>query len=302
MSRTKYHGIYPILYAFFNADGTLDRAAMGTQVEGCIRAGAHGIAILGLATEVNKLNLPERIQLMEWAAEDIGGRVPYAVTVAEPSVPGQIDFVKRAATAGADWVILQPPPVLGVAEIDYARFFGAVADASPVPVAIQNAPGLIATSLSNATLAAINRNHPNLCMLKAEGPATYVQSLIAETEGRFDVFNGYNGLQLPNSLRAGCAGLIPSPDTVDVQAQIYNLMRSGKPEDEAEAERLHREILPLLLFLMTTVENLCAYGKRLAAQRFGIREVHPRAPSLAPTEFGLQCLTRLSAQLPPLPA
>jgi 2-keto-3-deoxy-L-arabinonate dehydratase len=300
MANTEFRGVYPILYAFFNRDGSLDREAMRAQVEGCIAGGAHGIAILGLATEVNKLNVLERRTLMEWAAQDIGRRVPYAVTVAEPSINGQIEFVTAAAQAGANWVILQPPPVLGVAEAEYARFFGAVADASPVPVAIQNAPGLIATSLSNATLRELNRRHPNLSLLKAEGPATYVQSLIEETEGCFDVFNGYNGLQWPNSLRAGCAGLIPSPDTADVHAKIYGLMKTGNNEDEAQAERLHRDLLPLIVFLMTTVEHLVAYGKRLAARRLGIREVYARAPAIEPTAFGLACMARYSSHLGPL--
>src|SRR5215831_14416556 len=108
-SQTGFHGIYPMLYAFFNRDGSLDRAAMARQVEACIAAGAHGIAVLGLATEVPKLNVTERRQLMESVAADVRGRVPYAVTVAEPSVAGQIEFARAAAGAGADWVILQPP-------------------------------------------------------------------------------------------------------------------------------------------------------------------------------------------------
>jgi 2-keto-3-deoxy-L-arabinonate dehydratase len=300
MPRTPFHGIYPILYAFFNRDGTLDREAMRVEVEGCIRGGAHGIAALGLATEVNKMDVGERRQLMDWAGEDIAGRVPYAVTIAEPSVAGQIEFAKAAVAAGAKWVILQPPPVLGVAESEYVRFFGAVADRCEVPVAIQNAPGLIATSLSNAALKLLNAQHPNLCMLKAEGPATYVEALIRETEGRFDVFNGYNGLQLPNSLRAGCAGLIPSPDTVDAHVKIFELMKTGRAQDEQEAERVHRELLPLLVFLMQTVEHLCAYGKRLAARRLGLGEGHARAPAIAPTEFGLACMERYAAHLGPL--
>ena len=60
MATTDFRGVYPILYAFFGADGRLDRAAMRRQVEACIRGGAHGIAALGLATEVNKLTDSEK--------------------------------------------------------------------------------------------------------------------------------------------------------------------------------------------------------------------------------------------------
>ena len=45
-----FHGIYPILYAFFDAQGRPDRALMRRQVEACLRHGAHGLAVMGLAT------------------------------------------------------------------------------------------------------------------------------------------------------------------------------------------------------------------------------------------------------------
>ena len=60
-----------MLYAFFDARGRLDRAAMRAQVEYCVASGAHGIAALGLGTEVSKLEPEERRQVVEWAAEDL---------------------------------------------------------------------------------------------------------------------------------------------------------------------------------------------------------------------------------------
>jgi 2-keto-3-deoxy-L-arabinonate dehydratase len=256
--------------------------------------------VLGLATEVGKLATSERLDLMHWIAEAIGGRVPYAVTVGESSVPGQIAFVREAAKAGADWVILQPPAIAGVPESEYVRFLAAVAEKSDLPVAVQNAPGLMATSLSNAGLKELNRRQPNVCLLKGEGPAIYVRQLIEDTEGKFDIFNGYGGLQLPNSLRAGCVGLIPASDIFDPQVRIYELMQSGKKKDEEEAERIYRDLLPLIVLLMASVENFLCYGKRLAAKRMGIKNVYSRAPSLSPSEFGLQCLERYASHLGPL--
>lgn len=299
-SHTGFHGVYPILYSFFDAEGRLDRAAMRRQVEGCIAGGAHGIAVMGLATEVGKLDVTERRQVIDWVGEDIAGRVPYAVTVGEGSVPGQIAFVKAAKAAGADWAILQPPPVTGVPESEYVRFLGSVAEQSELPLAVQNAPGLMATSLSNNGLKALNRQHPNVCLLKAEGPATYLRQLIDDTDGAFDVFGGYAGIQLPDSLRAGCVGMIPAPDLFDPQVRIYELMRQGTQEAIAEAERIHRELLPLIVFMMSSVENFVAYGKHLLAQRLGLENGAARQPSIPVTEFGLEIMSHWARHLGPL--
>ena len=136
----KFRGIYPILYAFFDRQGKLDREAMRLQIRACLDAGAHGLAMLGLATEVAKLEESERLQIVEWAAEEVSGRVPMAVTVFGHSVDQQIRFAKMVQSFGADWLILQPPPVKGLSEADWLDFFGRVMDSTSLPVAIQNAP------------------------------------------------------------------------------------------------------------------------------------------------------------------
>jgi len=298
---TGFHGVYPILYSFFDTNGHLDREAMRRQVEGCIASGAHGITIMGLATEVGKLDVNERRQVIDWVGQDIAGRVPYAVTVGEGSVPGQIEFVKAAKAAGADWAILQPPAIMGVPESEYVKFLGAVADQSDIPLAVQNAPGVMATSLSNGALKTLNRQHPNVCLLKAEGPATYIRQLMEDTEGVFDIFGGFAGIQFPDSLRAGCVGMIPAIDLFDPQVRIYELMREGTPEAIAQAEEIHRELLPLIVFMMSSVENFIAYGKHLAALRLGLPNGLARQPSVPVMDFGLEIMSHWASHLGPFP-
>jgi 4-hydroxy-tetrahydrodipicolinate synthase len=265
-----------------------------------VRHGAHGVAVLGVATETNKLDHAERRQIMEWTAEAVAGRLPLAVTVAEPSVHGQAAFVRAARDAGADWVILQPPPVAGMGEGELLRFFGAVAATTDLPVAIQNAPQFLGTGLSNAALKTLHRQHPNVCLLKGEAPAHVIERLVADTEGVYRVFNGRGGMELPECLRAGCAGVIPAPECFDVQVAVYEAMRRETPEAEAEAERRYREILPLIVFMMSSIETFVCYGKRVVARRLGIEHVFDRAPCLRPSEFGLLTVERLAVSLPPL--
>ena len=96
---SNFSGIYPMLYAFFDDQGELDRGAMRAQVKATLAQGVHGIAVGGLATETNKLSTTERRSLMEWVAEDIDGQVPLSVTIAESNVAGQTAMAKLAAEA-----------------------------------------------------------------------------------------------------------------------------------------------------------------------------------------------------------
>jgi 2-keto-3-deoxy-L-arabinonate dehydratase len=297
-----FRGVYPMLYAFFGPDGALDRDAMRRQVEYCVASGAHGVAALGLGTEVSKLTPDERLAVMTWATEDLRGRLPLAITVFGASPDEQIAFVEAAAARGADWVILQPPRTgQKVTEDQLVDFFGTVADASPLPVAIQNAPQYIGVGLSGDGLDRLSRLHLNVRLLKAEGSAVETQALIELTQGRMAVFQGRGGMELIDVLRAGCVGLIPSVESCHVQARIFELMQTGRAADAAQAERLYAALAPLILFLMQSVDQFLCYGKRLTARRLGLSAVHDRAPAQAPTAFGLECLARHATVLDRLP-
>jgi 4-hydroxy-tetrahydrodipicolinate synthase len=219
----------------------------------------------------------------------------------------QIAFVRAAAERGADWVILQPPqPPAGEAgapptEDQLVDFFGAVADASPLPVAIQNAPQYIGVGLSGAGIDRLCRDHPNVRLLKAEGSAVETRSLIELSGDRLAVFQGRGGMEFIDVMRAGCVGLIPSVESCHVQSRMFELLQSGRAEDEAEAERLYAKLAPLIVFLMQSIGQFLCYGKRLTGRRLGLGEVHDRQPAQAPTAFGFACLERHAAVLDQLP-
>ena len=230
MSINEFHGVYPVLYAFFDSTGRLDVEAMQRQVEHCISAGAHGLMALGLVTEVNKMDVRERMELVELVGTLNRRRLPFAVTVGEPSVTGQIAFAREARAAGADFVILQPPSARGGGEPELIRFFGQVADALDFPVAIQHNPFNLDVWLSVEGMVSLHRQHPNFKVLKGEGTAIETERLIEATDGQLAVFGGHGGVEFLSILRAGAAGLIPAPDCLPIQVRIYRLFREGTPE------------------------------------------------------------------------
>jgi 2-keto-3-deoxy-L-arabinonate dehydratase len=296
----QFSGVYPMQYAFFTREGGLDREAMRRQVEAGIAGGAHGIAVLGLATEVNKLSPEERRTLVDWVTGDVSGRVPVAVTIAGATVAEQTALAEHARAAGANWVILQPPPERGLPERHYAEFFSRVVLGVSLPAAIQNAPEYTGVGLSNELLIELARQRANFVLLKGEGPALTIRRTVEALQGKLAVFNGRGGLELPDNLRAGCTGMIPATDTFDFQVRIFDLMRSGRAEDEAKAESIYRDVLPTIVFVMQSLDTLICYGKRIAAMRLGIGEVYDREPGLKPDLFGLACAKRYADGLGPL--
>jgi 4-hydroxy-tetrahydrodipicolinate synthase len=92
--------------------------------------------------------------------------------------------------------------------------------------------------------------------------------------------------------------MIPAPELVDVHVGIWRAAQHG---DWEEADRLYADILPLIVFVMQSIPHFITYGKRAAAKRLGLPDVHDRGPGDLPTPFGLSLLDRLVDMLPPLP-
>lgn len=295
MTSRTFPGIHAVLYAMFDAHERLDRAAMRAQALACLDAEVDGIVVLGLATEVAKLSERECREVVGWAAEDIGGRVPLGVTVYGNSIAAQRALLRDAEQAGADWLILQPPSVGQFAAAELARGFGDLADAASCPVAIQNAPGLMGRGLDPADIVALVEAHPNITHLKGEMPVLQLAPLIAACGDRLRVLNGQAGLEMIDSLRAGCRGFVLAPDMVDHAVRIWRSWQAG---DEAAATEAYARVLPEIVFAMRSVEHLVTYGKRIFARRVGLT-AGDRTPCQRPTEFGLACVERYATALGP---
>ncbi len=283
---TKFSGVYPMAYTFFDKNDTVDLEALKIQIETLIQWGASGISVLGLAGEGHKLTTAERHRIVECAGETIAGRVALAVTVAGCSVHEQIGFGRAAGRAGADWLILQPAQVRDVGEAEHMRFFGAVADGVDLPVGVQIAPDYLGQGFAPESLVRLKARHDNVRLMKTEMSAIGVADFIHRTEGAFDVFNGQAGIGMIDCIQAGCKGFIPGAETADISSQIHRLYVSGTAGNKRRAIALYQEVLPLWHTIMESIDIFLIYGKPLMAQRNSGLNGRVRRPHGTTTPFG----------------
>ena len=279
-------GVHCVLFALWDAEERLDRGAMRAQGDYARAHGAEGIVVLGLATEVGKLSLREKLDAIAWAAEDARG-LPLSVTVAASSVAEQGEVLRAAEDAGAALAILQPPLAGSHGAAEYVEFFARAGERTALSLAVQNASQFLGRSLSGTDVAALKARLPNLTHVKAEMAAADLAGFIAAC-GDIAVLNGRGGLEMTDSLRVGCRGFIVAPDVLPGVAACWRAWDAG---DEAAAEAAYAAFLPGALFGMQSLEHLACYGKRVFGLRAGIA-VHDRAPALRPSEAGLRLAAR----------
>lgn len=272
-----------MLYSFFDGYGSLDRAAFRQQIEWCIGKGCHGIAMLGLLTEVSALTPEERDTLVGWAIDDIGGRLPLLVTIAGRDASEAIALAHSAHDKGADYLVLQPPLGQKPPSAELTAFYAEVMAAVPARFGIQNAPEFLGVGLDPDEVARLRDLRSNFALMKGEGPVVQVKRFIERMEGELPVFNGRGGLELVDNLLAGCAGMIPAPETLDLQVAIYDAVRAG---DLQLAIARYQRLLPYAVFAMQTLDVAILHGKRAFVRRAGIANAATcRLPKLTPDPF-----------------
>lgn len=283
-------GVHCVLFALWDAGERLDRGAMRAQAEWALAHGAEGIVVLGLATEVGKLSLREKLDVIAWAAEDAGGR-PLSVTVAANGVAEQREILRAAEGAGTALAILQPPLAGSYAAAEYIDVFARVGEGARLPLAVQNAPQYLGRSLSGSDMAALKARLPQLTHLKAEMAAVDLAGFIAAC-GDLTVLNGRGGIEMTDGLRLGCQGFIVAPDVLPGVAACWQAWATG---DEAGAEAAYAAFLPAATFGMQSLEHLVCYGKRVWGLRAEVA-IHDRAPAMRPTNAGCRLAERWASK------
>ena len=135
--------------------------------------------------------------------------------------------------------------------------------------------------------------------MKGEGPVVVVKRFLDVLGEEVAVFNGRGGLELPDNLRAGCAGMIPAPDCADIQVAIFDALHSGDPD---RADALYATIAPYVVFIMQSLDFHVLYGKSLFARRVGLDGGQRcRVTTLTREPFFETALARWSAGFGPYP-
>jgi 2-keto-3-deoxy-L-arabinonate dehydratase len=290
-----YRGVFPVVPTTFDASGALDLESQLRAVDFVIDSGAAGMCILANYSEQFSLDDAERAQLTDRILEHVAGRVPVIVTTSHYSTRIAADRSRRAAEAGASMIMLMPPyhgATLRVAEPGVRDFLARVADASDLPIMIQDAP-VSGTPLSAAFLSTLARDIPQVRYFKIEvaEAAAKLRHLIelggSVIEGPFD---GEECITLLADLDAGATGSMPSAMVPDLLATAVGAYQSG---DRDSAVRAYERVLPLINFEnkqcgLRATKTLMCEGGIIASD--AVR--HPFPPLHPATRAGLVELAR----------
>jgi 4-hydroxy-tetrahydrodipicolinate synthase len=228
----------------FAADGALDLAAFGRLIDNQIDGGTQALVVAGSTGEAHMLEPGEFDQLLAFALEHVGGRVPVIAGTGEAGTAKTVAATRRAHALGAAAALVVTPYYVRPTQEGLFRHFTVVADEGGLPILLYNVPGRTGCDLLPDTVQRL-REHPAIIGIKeARGDRERISALAELVRADFVYLSGDDG-------SAGAAMLAGAAGTVSVVANLAPrpfraLCDAATSGDQSATARCHAALEPLL--------------------------------------------------------
>ena len=138
-------------------DGAIDWSAYARLIEYHIESDTAGLGVVGTTGESPTLTVPEHCEVIRFAVEQAGGRIPVVAGTGGNSTHEAIELTVSAAEAGADYSLSVTPYYNKPTQQGLFEHFQAVARSVNLPIILYNVPGRTGCDLSNDTVVKLSQ-------------------------------------------------------------------------------------------------------------------------------------------------
>ena len=206
------------------------------------------LVINGTTGEAPTTSDAEKADLVRAVVDAVDGRALVLAGVGTFDTTHTIQLADQAAKAGADALLVVTPYYSKPPQAGLLAHFGAVADASELPVVLYDIPGRTGTPIQPETMIALAAHERIVAVKDAKGDLTASGRVMAETDLAY--YSGDDAITLP-LLSIGGVGVIGT-STHFSGAGTKAMIDAYERGDIAEARRLHRALLPIYTGIFRT--------------------------------------------------
>ena len=241
--RAAFSGLWIPLVTPFTADAAqVDHAALRALVQGLSPQGVAGFAACGSTGEAAALTTEEQLAVLDTTIEAAGG-LPVLMGIGGYNLAKALAMVRLATTrpgAPVAGLLVAAPCYIRPSQQGLLHWFGALADASPVPIMVYDVPARTGVQIELATMLRL-ASHPRIQGLKdCASDAAKTAALLAD--GRLQLLTG-NDAEIFTAMAQGASGAMSASAHLHTAriARVIALLADGQL---AEARRLWLPLQP----------------------------------------------------------
>lgn len=256
----------------------IDYDAFGRLIDWQIDEGINALVIAGTTGEGSTLSDQEHRELLAYAVERIGGRVPCIAGTGSNDTAYAIDLTRYACEIGCDAMLVVTPYYNKATQKGLVAMYNAIADASTKPIIVYNVPSRTGVNIEPSTYVELAK-HPRIAAIKeANSNISKIVQAFSLVSDSLDIYSG-NDDQIVPILSMGGKGVISVLSNV-IPRQTVEMCNRYFAGDVAGAAAMQCEYLSLVNALFCEVNPIPV---KAAVAAMGFMEGNIRLP-LTPME------------------
>lgn len=225
----------------------IDESVLREMVRFHLREGTNALVVNGSTGEAATMSPAEQRRAVAVVVEAAAGRIPVIAGAGGSDTAVVSGLVRSAREAGADAVLVSPPPYNKPPQAGLVAHYRAVLDAGDLPLIIYNVPSRTACNLLPATVEEIASDPRVVGVKEASGDIVQVAELARRLGDRLALYSG-NDDQVVPLLALGGKGVISVLANI-APGEVSRMVHRFLAGDIAEARRLQLSFLPLIAAL-----------------------------------------------------
>jgi 4-hydroxy-2-oxoglutarate aldolase len=180
--KEKLSGVFPPCMTIFDAHEEVAYDKIAQNIERYNQTKLKGYMPLGSNGEFRSLTDEEAVKIVEVYQKYMAKDKTLIAGVARESAKITLEFIKKIADKGVDFATILPPHYFVNFMTDDAliKYYTTIADQSPIPIMMYNAPKFAAGLTYSTHLVSVLAMHPNIAGLKdtsKEDIAIYINAV-----------------------------------------------------------------------------------------------------------------------------
>jgi 4-hydroxy-tetrahydrodipicolinate synthase len=280
MAQVNLKGMGVALITPFNEDESVDYTSLSRLIDYQLQNGTDYLVALGTTAETPTLTGDEKKEIARLIVDKVNGRIPLVLGVGGNNTRAVVDQLKQDDFDGISAILSVVPYYNKPSQEGIYRHYGAIADATPLPVVLYNVPGRTGVNMTAETTLRLARDFDNIVAVKeASGNITQMDDIIKNKPENFDVISGDDGITFP-LITLGAVGVISVIGNA-FPKEFSRMVRLALNGDFANALTLHHRFTEL--FALLSVDGNPA-GVKSMMSMMGYIENKLRLP-LVPTRI-----------------
>lgn len=234
--------------------GKPDLGSLERLIEFQISEGIDALLVCGTTGESATLSEKERRELISFAIDTVGGRVPLIAGTGSNDTKSAARLSKYASDAGADALLCVTPYYNKASNDGIISHYRAISESVNVPIIVYNVPSRTGLNIPAHIYAELTGLEWIRGVKEASGSLSYAADIACATSGALDIYSGNDDLTVPLLSVGGC-GVFSVVSNI-VPGKVAEMCRAYERGESARAAQMQLELIPLIRALFSEVNPI----------------------------------------------